>query len=106
MGSSRGRMRWLYRLLRPELVAGHGCPLSSDACSPFGRGGAGRDGDDAEVLDATRRLHEEVLPELARRWAVGGGDAPRSAGPGVAAALHAAGVNLRWAGRLLLMVLR
>jgi len=53
----------LYALLRPELVASNRLPLSSDAFTGFGVHGAAVH--NQEVRDATRRLHEELIPRFA-----------------------------------------
>lgn len=54
---------FLYRLLRPELVRSNPVPLSSDAFSKWPIEDA--HSHNIEVMEATRRLETEVLPDCA-----------------------------------------
>ena len=55
---------FLYQLLRPELVSRFRCPLSSDAFTLFGH--TDNKVHDSEVHEATRYLHDKVIPDFAR----------------------------------------
>jgi tetratricopeptide (TPR) repeat protein len=92
---------FLYRLLRPELVARFDSPLSSDAFTVFGQDSAAEH--NAEVRRATAMLCGEVVPRFAAALRAA---AARS--PSVSAArcqwlvdeAHRAGINVRHLGRV------
>eukprot|EP01125_Pyxidicula_operculata_P017085 TRINITY_DN5945_c0_g1_i2.p1 TRINITY_DN5945_c0_g1~~TRINITY_DN5945_c0_g1_i2.p1 ORF type:complete len:1909 (-),score=399.00 TRINITY_DN5945_c0_g1_i2:471-6197(-) len=56
----------LFNLLRPELILQSSVPLSSDAFSSFGIDG--KDEHNMEVVELTKKLYHEVIPQFANKW--------------------------------------
>jgi len=98
---------FMFRLLRPELVAKYPVPLSSDAFTYFGRHGR-RAQHDAEVTRATEWLREQVIPqaalEISARFesvmAHSATGLQRSDPAWLVSQVHQEGINLRYLGHL------
>jgi len=99
---------FLYKLLRPELVASAPEPLSSDAFSRFGADEASEH--NQQVADMTEHLLDTVIPKFAR-WMCTTGEATiakrwRKRSPGIVDfrwlqnELHRSGINLRYLGKI------
>ena len=92
---------FMYRLLRPELVARYPVPLSSDAFTYFGVSGR-RKVHDGEVRSASKWMHDEIIPrvakELPERFAKVVGHTNDFVW--LVNQLHQEGINLRHLGRV------
>ena len=94
----RHKASTLYRLLRPELVGAHATPLCSDAWTRFQEGDPARAEHNREVLAATARLLDVVIPAFAdslNRHV----ETPETHRD-VSALMHAHGINMRFLGRV------
>lgn len=92
----------MFLLLRPELVHSNGVPLSSDAWSVFQENDPARDTNNAEVVDATRRLVEDLIPDFAASLN-GRVETPVSHRE-FADMMHRRGINVRFMGYLRALV--
>ncbi|KAH3759766.1 Histidine kinase A [Pelomyxa schiedti] len=93
------KRRYLYSLLRPELVKSSPVPLSSDAYSSFDRNDPNCDENREDLMLATLRLTNEVIPMFAQKLEAqiletGTSDL------NLAQSLHKAGINVRHLMRL------
>ncbi|KAL6074899.1 Rab GTPase domain containing protein [Balamuthia mandrillaris] len=87
----------LCNRLRPEFVRNNSSPLSSDAFSKFGMQ---RPENNQEIMEATKRLHNETIPQFAT-WLDGKDSkwlSSKFVGEEIAAVVHKHGINLRKLG--------
>ncbi|KAL6071144.1 hypothetical protein QOT17_006386 [Balamuthia mandrillaris] len=98
---TRGHL--FYNLLRPNHVASNPHPLSPDACSGFESNSSQKEGNIAEVRAATHRLQFQVLPTLVEDIAKGLVLVDNEAQ--LSPLLHQQGVNMRYLGLLLALLL-
>ncbi|KAL6071444.1 PICALM [Balamuthia mandrillaris] len=87
----------LCNRLRPEFVRNNPSPLSSDAFSKFGMQ---RPENNQEIMEATKRLHNETIPQFAT-WLDGKDSkwlSSKFVGEEIAAVIHKHGINLRKLG--------
>lgn len=95
-----------FKLLRPELVRSNKVPLSSDSLTRWGMGDPNKNIHNREVLDATLRLRQEIIPdfsvELTSEFGVSLTASPEKAiklySESLSHRLHSAGINLRHLG--------
>ncbi|KAL6050026.1 Clu domain-containing protein [Balamuthia mandrillaris] len=91
-------MVYLYRLLRPELVASNEVPLSSDAFSRFGLVDEAEPEHRKEVAKATHRLLNRVIPDLAKQ--LNNHTVTPVDHKELIEEMHKVGINVRFLGRL------
>ena len=89
-----GSRKIFYCLLRPEFVRAYQTALSSDAFSCWGKiGGAEHN---AEVIEATKYLHEQIIPKFAIELSQRENESEIR----LTELLHANGINCRHFGRV------
>lgn len=91
LSQSAPKASYLYHLLRPELVKRNPVPLSSDGYSRFGSHNA--DAHNKEILKATQRLHEKIIPSFAT-W-LDNQDDKKLKGLKLTQLMHREGINVR-----------
>jgi hypothetical protein len=59
-------VQYLYSHFRPPIVKANPVPLSSDACSPFGKFAALTSKDNQDIVEATDLLTDKIIPKFAK----------------------------------------
>eukprot|EP01102_Stenamoeba_stenopodia_P009060 TRINITY_DN2658_c0_g1_i1.p1 TRINITY_DN2658_c0_g1~~TRINITY_DN2658_c0_g1_i1.p1 ORF type:complete len:1279 (+),score=236.45 TRINITY_DN2658_c0_g1_i1:1311-5147(+) len=86
---------WHYYLLRPELIRGLSLPLSPDYKLSSDTAQCKQN---SRVREATRKLHEMVIPRFASWLSKEFDEGARTTGADLVTALHRVGINLRHLG--------